>query len=113
MSPGFDLWYLASGDIIWGCSIIKVGFKHWDYKNLPTNLSINLVTDLGAEQATLCLWHCLSKKDLAYSVLKSAGTGYPNYFYNYSIIEIRLHGGVKSIFKTFYKFYGSGWNLIT
>ena len=60
VNPCFALWYLAKGDIYWGCSIINVGLRHWDYKKWPTNLSINRSVVLGGEQATLCFLHWAS-----------------------------------------------------
>lgn len=112
VSPGFDLWYLAKGDISWGCSIMKVGFKHWLYKKDPTSLSINLDVVLGLLQSTWCLIACLSRKALAYSLSRSPGIFSPSWFSSSSIIESLFHGGLKSISTYFSGFLGSGWILI-
>ena len=53
---------LASGDMICGWSMMKVGLTHWDSRNSPTRLSRSRATVCGGAHSTLCSLHCTMRR---------------------------------------------------
>merc|ERR550534_2430470 len=111
VTSGLLRWYLASGDIIVGCSVINAGLMIWLSMNLSVSLSKSLIVVNGAGHSTSCFAHS-STRNLLHS-LESNGLGIstPARSSIVSTIGNRFHGGVKSMSYSFVGFFGSGWYL--
>lgn len=97
VTPGFVLWNLDRGLIIYGCSVKNVGFKNVVSMKWPTNLSSRRAVVRGLAQSTLCFLHYLSKKIRVSSLSKSSGSFSFKWVSKVGIMGTLGHGGVKSI----------------
>ena len=93
---------MASGDMICGCSVMKVGLMHLDSRNSPTSLSSNLAVVRGGEHSMSCFRQRASRAARASSVCREDGSG--SLVFRASSksgnIRSRFHGGVKSMSQT-------------
>mmetsp|Transcript_112275 Transcript_112275/g.194991 ORF Transcript_112275/g.194991 Transcript_112275/m.194991 type:complete len:340 (-) Transcript_112275:974-1993(-) len=88
--------HLASGDMMRGWSMMKVGLMQSHSRRSPTNRSSRRATVWGGGQSMLCFLHWASKKALA-SGDSSGGSFTPSFSSKPGNILMRLNGGVKSI----------------
>lgn len=91
---------------------MKHGFKHWDSKKWPANLSNNLVVVLGIGQSTLYLTVNFYKNSFVSSVAKSVGNVSPVASSSPLINGTFLNGAEKSISTTLSVPGPSGWKGI-
>mmetsp|Transcript_11056 Transcript_11056/g.38487 ORF Transcript_11056/g.38487 Transcript_11056/m.38487 type:complete len:228 (-) Transcript_11056:1079-1762(-) len=95
--PGSARWYLASGDISSGWSVMKVGLMQSTSMKSPTSLSSRRAVVRGAGHLTSFSTHRRSRKSRASSVVMSAGILMPIASSRPLSMGTRRKGGVKSI----------------
>mmetsp|Transcript_8788 Transcript_8788/g.12285 ORF Transcript_8788/g.12285 Transcript_8788/m.12285 type:complete len:201 (-) Transcript_8788:1145-1747(-) len=96
VSPGLLRWYLASGDISSGWSMMKVGLVMLSSRKWPTSLSSRRAAERGSGHRT----SCCSQRALSVGAKAgspSAGSVTPMASSRPSIMLMRLKGGVKSM----------------
>merc|ERR1719254_275843 len=97
VKPGLLRCHFANGLITCGCSVMNVGLTMWSSMKWPHNLSRSLDDERGGGQSRFNLATKSSSACRAASEAKSLFNFAPAFFSISSTMEMRGHGGVKSI----------------